>query len=75
MSRYGTLQSDGYSECVESKKDVKTRLKQAKRKLKDFMEISKNTNIGYDHRQSMVGALYMDLVSAKEQYKRIKGRK
>lgn len=75
MSRYGITPSVGHSECLESKKDVKTRLKKAKRKLKDFMEISKNTDIGYDHRQSMVGALYMDLVSAKEQYKRIKGGK
>jgi len=66
MSKY-RIESVG--SCVESKKDLKKRLKVEKLKLKDFIEILEEVDMDYSHRSQVVGGMYLDIVNMEKRLK------
>jgi hypothetical protein len=66
MSKYGIEIVGG---CVETKKDLKRKLKVEKAKLKDFIEIADNVDMNWEHKQQMTGALYLEIVRLKRRLK------
>ena len=69
MSKY---KIEAKNSCVESKKDLKKRLKMEKLKLKDFIEILEEVDMDYGHRAQAVGSIYLDIVHMEKKLKEIR---
>ena len=68
MGRYG-IQSTAEN-CVETKKDLKKRIKVEKEKLKDFFDITAYIDMPWEARQQTIGSMYINILDMK---KRLKG--
>ena len=66
MSRY--IDTIGTEPCVETKKDLKARIKNAKLKLKDFVELAGHIDMPWDARNQIIGSLYLELVRLQSEY-------
>ena len=68
MGRYG--ESSAISEaCVETKKDLKKRIKQREIILEDFIEMIKIIDMPWEARQQAIGTLYTEIRDMKNKLK------
>ena len=72
MNKYKLSTTSVGRECVESPKMLKKRLKLEKKKLRDFMALTDELDMNWEHRQTAVGTLYTSIVRLKKEMKRSK---
>ncbi len=68
-SKYGSDNLPTNGACVENKKSLKKRIKDKKRLLKDFIDISNYVDMDYIARRSAIGSIYMELQDLKRRIK------
>ena len=75
QNRYELEKASATDSCVETRKNLKARLKIEKMKMKDFIELSRNMDIPWEARYQTVGQQYLHILEIKRQLEKAKNVK
>ena len=74
-NKYEIERAETVNSCMDTKKNLKARLKIEKMKMRDFIGLSRNMDMPWEARYTAIGQLCLQIRELKQQLKRTKNVK